>query len=129
MRFQLETLLLSSREFLLKMLDIDPEIVVCDNPFFQNPTVVQKGCQIDYLIQTKLHSLIVCEFKFRKNELNSSIIKEVKEKTNALTVPRGYGKAAALFQIGGVSSKVEESSFFYRIVDLRDAFERETNMC
>lgn len=121
--FQLESLLLTNREFLFKALEIDPEIVVCDNPYFQNPTSQKKGVQIDYLIQTKLNSLVICEFKFRKNELNSSIIKEMQQKSDALSVPRGYGKAFALFHIGGISPKVEESGFFYRTIDLRDLFD------
>lgn len=123
MGFQLESLLLTNREFLFNMLGIDDDIVVRDNPYFQNPSTRNKGCQIDYLIQTKLNSLIICEFKFRKNEMNSSIIQEVQEKCDALVVPKGFGKAPALFHIGGVSSKVEESSFFYRIVDLREPFQ------
>ncbi len=123
MGFQLESLLLCNREFLLSALGIDPEIVLCDNPFIQNASTRKKGCQIDYLIQTKLNSLIFCEFKFRKNELNSSVIKEIKEKCAALSTPRGFGTASALFHIGGVSPKVEESNFFYKIVDLRDLLE------
>lgn len=120
MGFQLETLLLSNRELLFKALGIDPEIVICDNPYFQNPTTRNKGLQIDYLVQTKINSAIICEFKFRKNELNSSIIKEMKEKSSALLLPKGFGKSIALFHLGGVSPKVEESGAFYRLVDLRD---------
>lgn len=86
----------------------------------QKPTGRKKGCQIDYLIQTKLNSVIICEFKFRKEELTSSIIKEMQEKCDALSTPKGFGKAPALFHIGGVSPKVEESNYFYRIVDLRE---------
>lgn len=123
MGFQLESLLLNNREFLFKALAIDPEAVVCDNPFLQRVTTRKKGCQIDYLIQTKLNSVIICEFKFRRNELSSSVIKEMQEKCDALSVPRGFGKAPVLFHIGGVSPKVEESSFFYRVVDLRELLE------
>jgi hypothetical protein len=121
MGFQLECLLLSNREFLFKTLGIDQESVVRDNPFFQASTTRKKGCQIDYLIQTRLNSLILCEFKLRKNELNSSIIKEMQEKCKALSVPKGFGIAPALFHIGGVSPAVEDSQFFYRLVDLREA--------
>ncbi len=121
--FQLESLLLTNRDFLFSSLGIDPSIVLRDNPLIQSPTTRKKGCQIDYLIQTNLNSFVICEFKFRKNELTSSIIAEVQEKCDALAVPRGYGKAAALFHIGGVAPKVIESGFFYRIVDLRDLLE------
>ncbi len=124
MGFQLESLLLSNREFIFEALGIDPNIVVCDNPYFQKKTSRQRGCQIDYLIQTKMNTLILCEFKFKRSELDASIIQEMEKKCHALSVTRGYGKASALFHIGGVSQKVEESPFFYRIVDLRDLFER-----
>lgn len=120
MGFQLESLLLSNREFLFQALGLEPSTIICDNPFIQTSTTKKKGCQIDYLIQTKMNSLIICEFKFSKNELSSSILHELKEKSDTLAIPRGFGKALALFHIGGVSAKVEESPLLYRVVDLRD---------
>jgi AAA+ ATPase superfamily predicted ATPase len=121
--FQLESLLLTNRLFLFNALGLDPSVVVCDNPYFQTPTTRRRGCQIDYLIQTKMNSVIICEFKFSKNELNSSVLGELKEKSNRLSIPKGFGKALALFHIGGVSAKIEESPLLYRIVDLRDLLE------
>lgn len=123
MGFQLESLLLTNREFLFNTLGLDPSNIVCDNPYIQTPTTRRKGCQIDYLIQTKMKSLIVCEFKFSRNELNSSVLNEIKNKCDTLSVPRGFGKVPALFHIGGVSEKIEESPLLYRIVDLRDHLE------
>ena len=52
MGFQLESLLLTNREFLFQALGLAPSLVVCDNPFIQTPTTRRKGCQINYLIQT-----------------------------------------------------------------------------
>jgi len=123
MGFQLESLLLTNREFLFKALGLDPTSVVRDNPFIQTPTMRRKGCQIDYLIQTNMNGLIICEFKFRKNELSSSILSELKEKCETLSIPRGFGKTLALFHIGGVSPKIEESPLLYRVVDLRNLLE------
>jgi len=120
MGFQLESLLLTNREFILSALGIDPASVVRDNPFIQSSTTRKSGCQIDYLIQLNTNSVIICEFKFSKNELSSSVLKEIKEKCDVLSLPRGFGKTAALFHIGGVSPKVEESHLLYRIVDLRE---------
>lgn len=120
MGFQLESLLLTNREFLFQALGLDPSIIIRDNPFVQTPTTRKHGCQIDYLIQTKMNTLIICEFKFSKNELSSSILTELKEKSEALSIPRGFGRALALFHIGGVSAKVEESPLLYRVIDLRD---------
>ena len=120
MGFQLESLLLTNREFLFRTLDVDPVNVVHDNPFIQTSTVRRKGCQIDYLIQLKTNSLLICEFKFNKNELSSSILNELKVRGEALSTPKGFGKALALFHIGGVAAKVEESALLYRVVDLRE---------
>jgi len=120
MGFQLESLLLTNREFLFQMLELDPSCVVRDNPFIQTPSTRRKGCQIDYLIQTKMNSLIICEFKFSKNELNSSVLNELREKSETLSTPRGFGRALALFHIGGVSPKIQESPALYRVVDLRE---------
>lgn len=120
MGFQLESLLLANREFLFEMLGIDSSLVVRDNPFIQTPTARRSGCQIDYLIQTKMNNLIICEFKLSRNELGSSIIEEMQEKCERLVVPKGIAKIVALFHIGGVSAKVEESPLFYRLIDLRD---------
>ena len=125
MGFQLESLLLTNREFLFSALGIDPSNVVCDNPFIQRLTTRKKGCQIDYLIQTSMNSLILCEFKFSKNELASSLLTELKEKSDALAAPKGFGKSLALFHLGGVSSKIEESPLLYRVIDLRDLLENQ----
>lgn len=127
MGFQLESLLLANREFLFHALGLDPSNVVRDNPFIQRPTLRKKGCQIDYLIQLKMNSLIVCEFKFSKNELSGSILNDLKEKCDTLSVPKGFGKAPALFHIGGVSAKIEESPLLYRVIDLRDLLETPLN--
>jgi len=123
MGFQLESLLLSNREFLFQTLGLDSALVVRDNPYVQTATAKRKGCQVDYLIQTKTNTLILCEFKFSKNELSTTVLQEIKEKYERLVTPKGFGKTCALFHIGGVSAKIEESDLLYRIVDLRDALE------
>lgn len=125
MGFQLESLLLTNRELLFYALGLDPSTVIRDNPFIQTPTTRRRGCQIDYLIQTKMNSLIICEFKFSKNELSTSILNELQEKSERLSIPRGFGKALALFHIGGVSPKIEESPLLYRVVDLRALLEED----
>ena len=123
MGFQVESLLLTNREFLFHVLGLDPSVVVRDNPFIQASTTRHKGCQVDYLIQTKMNSFIICEFKFSKNELSSSVLSELKAKNESLVIPSGFGKVVALFHIGGVSSKIEESPLLYRVIDLREKLE------
>lgn len=126
--FQFESLLLANRDFLFKTLDVNPSTVIRDNPLVQKPTLRKKGCQIDYLIQTKTNSLIICEFKFSKNELPASCLDELERKRDALSTPKGFGKALALFHISGVPSRIEESERLYKVIDLRDWFDEEQNI-
>lgn len=128
MGFQVESLLLTNREFLFQALGIDPADVVRDNPFFQTPTTRRKGCQIDYLIQLRSNTLILCEFKFSKSELSSSVLAEIEGKCKALAAPKSFGKAPALFHIGGVSPKIAESPLFYRIIDLGELLEEVSSV-
>lgn len=120
MGFQVENLLLQNRPLLLKALDISPANIVGDNPYFQNPTTRQKGCQIDYLVQTYAKNLFVCEFKFKRRELGPEIIEEVKERIDRFSKPRGCGIAPVLFHLSGVSDHVYENPYFYRVVDIAD---------
>jgi hypothetical protein len=61
---QFESVVLKNRHSIFQLLGIDPNDVVCDNPFFQCKTQHQRGCQIDHLIQTRNRTLYVCEIKF-----------------------------------------------------------------
>lgn len=120
---QLEYLLLQNRSMLLKAMGLSPMDIVCDGPYRQSAKSTQKGCQIDYLIQTVTKNLFVCEFKLKRRELGSEIINEVQEKITALKVPRGFATVPVLFHLSGVSTTVATSSYFYRIIDLADFLE------
>lgn len=123
MGFQVETLLLRNRPLLLKSLNLDPTTIVADNPYIQKPTERRKGCQIDYLIQTRTNNLFVCEFKFQKRELDSGIIDDMKEKMTRLTRPKNYGAVPVLFHVNGVSRAVHEADYFYKVIDIADLLE------
>ena len=120
---QLEQLLLQNRTLLLQSIGIPISDIVSDGPFRQFKTKKKSGCQIDYLVQTTTRNLFVCEFKFKRRELGVDIIEEVKSKVQALTVPRGFASIPVLFHIGGVSSSVATSDYFYRIIDIADFLE------
>lgn len=120
MGLQLEYLLLQNRPLLLKSIGICSSEVVCDGPYRQSQTMNNKGCQIDYLVQTSTKNLFVCEFKFKRKELGKEIIDSMKNKINALKVPRGYAVVPVLFHIGGVALSVETDSYFYRIIDIEN---------
>ena len=123
MGLQLEALLLQNRSLLLEKLGISPVDIVRSGPYRQTTTTTQQGCQIDYLIQTKTNSLFICEFKFKRREINSEIITEMQDKISRLKTPKGFAKVAVLFHLSGVSDSVATSSYFYRIVDIVDFLE------
>lgn len=118
MGFQVEALLLQNRHDILKAIDLNPLDIVNDNPYVQKASTREKGCQIDYLIQTRLHTLYVCEFKFRVKELKKDILEDVEEKIKRISRPSGFAVVPVLFHIGGVSEAVEDTNFFYRIIDI-----------
>lgn len=118
MGFQIECLLLQNRSAMLNSIGIESADCVFDNPYFQAASVRKKGCQIDYLIQTRFNNFYVCEIKFRRKELGMEIIEEVKDKIEKLSIPRGHGVVPVLFHFGGVSDNVIDKNYFYRIIDL-----------
>lgn len=120
MGYQLECLLLQNRGDILRSIGLNPLDCVYDNPYFQKGTTRQKGCQIDYLIQTRTNNLYICEFKFKRQELRAEIISEVSEKIKNLDYPKGFATVPVLFNIGGVVEDVIDQQYFYRIIDLAD---------
>lgn len=125
MGFQVENLLLKNRITLIKKLGIDPHDIVFDNPYVQRAKSRQRGCQIDYLIQTDSKNLFACEFKFQKRELKFDIIDSVKDKINRFVYPRGFAVCPVLVHLSGVNHAVEDSRYFYRIIDLVDFLEED----
>ena len=120
---QIEYLLLQNRPLLLKALSLSPADVVCEGPYRQSKRTTQKGCQIDYLIQTQTKNLFINEFKFKKRELNTDVINQVQEKIQALKIPRGFAAIPVLFHLGGVSSGVAIDPYFFRIIDITSFLE------
>lgn len=123
MGYQVENLLLQNRPLLLKALKINPADVVADNPYCQMKTSRQKGCQIDYLIQTRTNNLFVCEFKFSRRDLRPEIINEVQEKIERFSTPRKFAVIPVLFYFGGVPKEVYDKRYFYKTVDINDFLE------
>ncbi len=117
MGLQFENLVLNNRHLIYQQLEIKPEEIIADNPFFQRKTSKQKGCQIDYLIQTKFNNFYLCEVKFSKNEINSAIIREMSQKMERFKRPKGFACLPVLIHVNGVNSEVEESGFFAKIID------------
>ncbi len=125
MGLQLEQLLLQNRLLILKALHISAIDVLHSGPYRQTATRSQKGCQIDCLIQTATKTLFVCEFKFKRNKIDTSIVQEMQTKLSALRVPKGYATVPVLFYLGDVSASVATSSYFYRVIDIADFLNSE----
>ena len=118
MGLQCENLVLHNRQQLRQLLKISPEDIICENPFFQKSTSRMPGCQIDYLIQTKFGTLYICEIKFLKSPIGSSVIHEMESKLKAISLPRGFSLRPILIHVNGVTEEVVDSDYFAAIVDL-----------
>lgn len=117
MGLQFENLVLNNREKIFELLNIRIEDVVSDNPFLQRQTASKKGCQIDYMIQTKFGNFYLCEVKFSLHEIGSTIFEEVKEKVACLQLPKGTSILPVLIHVNGVAESVKDSQYFYEIID------------
>ncbi len=118
MGIQVENLVLNNRKAIQKLIGINPDEVICDGPFFQRTTARVKGCQIDYLIQTKSGILYVCEIKFTRHILRANIIEEVKNKIERLSTPKNLSIIPVLIHIGDIHDEVIDSQFFGKIINL-----------
>ena len=125
---QVENLIISNRHLLKEFLHIDPNDVVCDNPFFQRKNTKQPGCQIDYLIQTKHNQLYICEIKYSKKEIGMQVVEEMNEKINRLSLPKHFSYRTVLIHVNGVSDSLEESRFFSHIIDVNDFLKPVKNL-
>ncbi len=114
---QFQNLVLNNDNRIIELLGIPLEEVIISNPYFQKKTKTQLGCQIDLLIQTRFHSLYVCEIKFSRSELTMSIIDEVKQKIERLNIPKKFSYRPILIHVNGVKEAVIESGYFANIID------------
>jgi hypothetical protein len=117
MGLQFENLVMANRPLIWRALSLSPMEIAYDNPFFQRKTTRSKGCQIDYLIQTRRNNLFVCEMKFSKNAIGHQVTDEVAEKTKRLSSPRGFSCWPVLIHVNGVTDAVSDSNEFSQIID------------
>ncbi len=122
MGLQFENLVINNLKKLCEILRINISDISNAGPFFQRKTKRMKGCQIDLLIQTKRNTLYVCEIRFSSSEVKSSVIQDMEEKIERLSVPRGVSVRPVLIHVNGVSQTVRESEVFNDIVDFSDFF-------
>lgn len=117
MGLQFENLVINNRRLLLDKLNLRDEDILYDNPYIQHRTVRQKGCQIDYMIQTKHKNFYLCEIKFSRQPIRVDVIKQVQEKIKQLSLPRGVAVLPILIHVNGVTEKMNEENYFYSIID------------
>lgn len=120
MSLQFENLVLNNRMLVKQALRIYPDEIICDNPYLQRQTKKLRGCQIDYLIQTRFGNLYLCEVKFSRNIIKKDVIEEVQEKMNRLSIPQGFSIRPVLIHAGEVHDSVVDSQFFYRIINFTE---------
>ncbi len=123
MGLQFENLVLNNRDFIWKKLHLYPTDIVTDNPYFQRPQLRKKGCQIDYLIQTKTNVLYACEIKFSKEEVKSDVIDQMRQKIDNFYLPRGFSIMPVLVHVNGVSESISEQEYFSHIINFAELFE------
>lgn len=117
MGLQFENLVLNNRRELWKILGIRSEDIVFENPFFQSKNSKQKGCQFDYVIQTRFNTLYLFEIKFSRHPISLSVVKEIKQKLEALKVPKQMACLPVLVHASGITKAVIESRYFVQIID------------
>ncbi|MEI8321445.1 MAG: ATP-binding protein [Alphaproteobacteria bacterium] len=120
MGLQFENLALNNRKRIWELLQISSDEIMWDNPFFQNKTSKQPGCQIDYLIHTKFSNLYICEIKFSQAEIKKDIIDEMEQKIRNLQRPKGFSCRPILIHINGVHEEVRDLDYFFHIIDFSD---------
>lgn len=125
MGLQVESLLLQNRETILDSLGIQGQDIVADNPYHQKKNSNVKGCQVDYLIQTRQRNFFVCEFKFSRGGIGREIIHLMEEKLAKFSVPRGFAKIPVLLYLGEVAPSVYEEKYFYRVINIADFIETQ----
>jgi AAA+ ATPase superfamily predicted ATPase len=125
MGLQFENLVLNNRETIQKILNIKPEDIIYDNPYFQKQTARQEACQIDYLIQTRFDTLYVCEVKFSKYPIKKEVVFEVQEKARKLKVPRNISRRAVLIHVNGVSEELIDCQYFSNIINFGQLLDKD----
>lgn len=120
MGLQFENLVVNNGNLLFEILHIPPEDILIANPYFQKAGTRKKGCQIDYLIQTRFRCLYVCEIKFRQGVVGTEVVAEVEEKLQCLKLPKGFSCRPVLIHVNGISEELIDSGYFAHIIDFSE---------
>ncbi|NGX38753.1 MAG: hypothetical protein KR126chlam1_00063 [Chlamydiae bacterium] len=117
MGLQFENLVLKNRKKIWQALGLKPADIIADNPYFQKQTTRRKGCQVDYLIQTRFNTLFACEIKFSIHPIKSTVIREVKDRIASIALPKRYSCWPILIHVNGVNDSLQDKGYFSEIID------------
>ncbi len=120
MGLQFENMILSNRQLIWAQLGLSAHDIINDGAYFQKQTKQQPGCQIDYLIQTRYHNLFVCEAKFSRNEIKTTVIDDVQRKIDCLKLPKHFSCFPVLIHVNTISDSVMDADYFTQIINLGD---------
>jgi hypothetical protein len=87
---------------LLFELKVNPNELVADDAYVQRATKAMRGCQIDYMIQTKFNTLFVCEIKFSRHPIGMDVVKALQNKVAALATPKNFAVLPVLIHEGKI---------------------------
>lgn len=124
MGLQFENFVIHNHKILFEALNISPSNTFYDGPFFQTKTKRRKGCQIDYLIQTK-STLYICEIKFSQHPIGKQLIEEMQKKIDALLIPKHISYRCVLIHVGGVTQELREEGYFDHLIDWTKVLESD----
>ncbi len=117
---QFENMVINNGVLLHSLLGLTDDEVVFAGPYLQTKRLRRKGCQIDYLIQTRYHNLYLCEVKFKQGPVGMEVVEQVEEKFKSLQLPRGFSCRPILIHINGVDEKLADCGYFAKIINFGD---------
>ena len=99
MGLQFENLILQNRHKIFNALNIPKEDIAIEGPYYQTPNKLQRGVQVDYMIQTRFNTLYACEIKFTKEPASPDIKRTTLKKIEYINIPKGFSIIPVLIQI------------------------------
>ncbi|MFC1707348.1 ATP-binding protein [Planctomycetota bacterium] len=123
MALQFENLVLQNRQAIWEACGLAPSEIELEGPFFQTATRRRRGCQIDYLIQTRGGPVYVCEIKLSRKRIGVEVEDEVRQKIERLKLPKHCSPLPVLVHANEVTDSLQYGGFFARVVDFRRQLE------
>lgn len=114
---QFENLVLNNRQMILAACGIKYDDLINHGPYFQRKTTRIRGCQIDYLIQTRYNTLYIIEIKFSKDAIGCSVIEEVEKKLACINDNKRFSIRPVLVHVNGITEELINTDYFDAIID------------